>query len=93
MAIYCGNNKLHKSLKKRNVRIGTRYECFKKGVGVGLNLPVDPDYLQPYEPITRRKIFCGNSRMSDEYDRFGNLPECLQKGVAVGKRIKATKRR
>ncbi len=82
--IYCGNNSLHKSLSNGFV-VGTRYECFRKGVGVGLNMPLDEDYNQPYEKIDKTRIYCGGKELPVGYDRFGTTGECLRKGVGVGK--------
>ena len=90
MAIYCGNNNLHQPLIDGEVELGTRYKCLKKGIGTGLNLPYDPNYALDYEPIDDTRIYCGdNENLPINYDRFGNLPHCLQKGVALGKRQKA----
>ena len=37
-------------------------------------------------------MYCGDKDiLPDRYDIFGNLPQCLQKGVAIGKRKKALK--
>ena len=90
MAIYCGNNNLHQPLIDGEVELGTRYKCLKKGIGTGLNLPYDSNYALDYEPIDDTRIYCGNNDvLPRNYDRFGNLPQCLQKGVALGKRQKA----
>lgn len=91
--MYCGNNQRHPDLISGEKRLGTRYECFKKGVGVGLNLPVDTSYIARYVPIDRTKIYCGNRRRRpDGYDKLGNLGECLRKGVGVGKKIVSSRR-
>ena len=87
--IYCGNNSLDGSLVNGNKTLGTRYSCLQKGIGVGLNQPYDPSYNN-YEPIDRRKIYCGNQRnLPNGYDIMGNLHQCLTKGIGVGKKIKA----
>ncbi len=89
MDIYCGNNRLNNNLVNGNSRLGNRYECFKKGLGKGLSLPIDENYRNGYEPIDNTRIYCGNrEELPENYDRFGNLPHCLQKGIGVGKRIK-----
>lgn len=88
--IYCGNNGINRDLVNGNKVIGTRYTCMKKGVGIGLNMPVDPDYLSGYVPIDSTRVYCGNARRKPQgYDRMGNNPECLRKGVGQGKLIKA----
>lgn len=86
MPTYCGNNAIHPNLLDGSKILGTRYSCLKKGIGVGLNLPYDENYSHPYEPIDQTQIYCGNNNiLPQNYDRFGNLPQCLQKGVAIGK--------
>ena len=39
--IYCGNNAKSVDILSGNKIIGTRYACMRKGIGKGLNLPVD----------------------------------------------------
>lgn len=88
--MYCGNNARNPSLLAGDVVRGTRYKCLRKGIGIGRNQDIDPDYLGEYIPIDRRKIWCGNSDdFPDGYDRIGNLSQCLQKGIGVGKKQKA----
>jgi hypothetical protein len=88
--IYCGNNALDTDLVSGNKVIGTRYQCLRKGVGIGNNLPYDHKFTLPYAPIDTTKIYCGNSvALPGGYDRFGNLHQCMQKGVGVGKRLRA----
>ena len=90
MPIYCGNNKNNKKLISGEADIGTRYECFKKGFGIGFNQPIDPEYLDDYEPIYQNNIYCGNKDDEIEINyKPGTLPQCLQKGVAIGKLKKA----
>lgn len=80
---YCGNN----AYELENKRLGSRYECFRKGVGVGLNLPIVPER---YEPIDRYRVYCGNERRLPEgYNVMGTRADCLRKGVGVGKRMAA----
>ena len=88
--IYCGNNLLDDDLVSGRKRIGSKYQCFKRGIGVGLNLPFDGKYLLPYEPIHDEKIYCGNNlELPNGYHRNGTQVSCLQKGVAVGKKMNA----
>jgi hypothetical protein len=87
--MYCGNNAL-----KAGVRFGTRYDCLKKGIGVGIHAPVDPSYNEPYEPIDKTRVYCGTKkRLPGNYDRMGSPSECLRKGVGIGKRISAKRSR
>lgn len=90
--MYCGNNRKHKDVLSGEKKIGSRYDCFRKGVGIGLNLPLDPDYDGEYEPIDKRKIYCGkNKKLPPGYSYLGNPSICLRKGVGVGKKKKASK--
>ncbi len=85
--MYCGNNAL-----KQNVIFGTNYQCLQKGIGIGLSLPYDNSYNEPYEPIDKTKLYCGNLRaLPNGYNRKGTPPECLRKGVGIGKKIKSRK--
>jgi hypothetical protein len=80
---YCGNN----AYELENKRLGSRYDCFRKGVGVGLNLPIVPER---YEPIDRYRVYCGNARrLPPGYNIMGTRADCLRKGVGVGKKIAA----
>ena len=87
--MYCGNNRNNPDLVAGVKILGTRYDCFRKGVGVGLHLPPDPDYAIAYDPIDDSKVYCGNQiGLPVGYDRAGNLPTCLQKGVSIGKLLR-----
>jgi hypothetical protein len=89
--MYCGNNRNSKELKNGK-RIGSRYQCLKKGIGVGMGLPLDLDYLQEYIPIDARKIYCGKApRLPEGYDILGTSHMCYTKGVGVGRTMKAKK--
>ena len=84
--LYCGNNRTILE-REPTLIMGTNSKCLRKGIGVGLNLPFDKTYLLPYDPIDVRKIYCGDQEILPvNYDRIGNLPSCLQKGVAIGKK-------
>lgn len=86
--LYCGNNRNNPRLLSGQQVLGSRYQCFKKGVGVGKNLPKNLDD-DNYAPLYQtQKIFCGNGdSLPEGYDRLGLPFECLQKGVGVGKSI------
>lgn len=88
--MYCGNNSENAELKSGLVVLGTRYGCLRKGIGYGLHQPTDDKYSGAYVPIDNRKSYCGKKdQLPDEYDWMGTLPQCLQKGVGIGKRQKA----
>lgn len=90
MSWYCGNNRNDPALTSGEKKMGTRYICFRRGVGIGKNLPLDPAFSVPYDPIDNFKIYCGKkTRLPPGYDRMGSLSHCLQKGVGVGKSLKA----
>lgn len=90
--IYCGNNLYE--LNKNNIKLGTRYECLKKGIGKGLSLPVDPKYKGKYKAIIENKIYCGDKlRSPDKSKKLGTPSGCLQKGIGIGKKLKAKKER
>ena len=83
--MYCGNNKLDPRITNGTLKIGTRFECLRKGVGVGLH---QEPYKEEFVPIYKERIYCGNKdKLPDGYDRFGSLSQCFQKGVGVGKKI------
>lgn len=83
--MYCGNNKLN----IRGRRVGSRHECLKRGVGIGLHSTPDPEYADGYEPIVDKKLYCGNkTRLPGRYQVFGTPTECLQMGVGIGKRMR-----
>ena len=82
--IYCGNNKLNNDVVKGKKIIGTKYSCFKKGFGKGIQMKNNKKI--PYQAIDTRKIYCGKKNiLPKKYDIMGNLPMCLQKGIGVGK--------
>lgn len=91
--MYCGNNKKHPSVVKGEKKIGNKYDCFRKGVGVGLNLPIDESFVE-YKPIDKRRIYCGKEKkLPHGYDLIGNNSLCLRKGVGIGKKLKLSRRR
>ena len=72
--------------------LGTRHACLKKGFGRGYHMPYDKNFTGNYDPIDKRKIWCGNSDVTpDGYNSVGSLSQCLQKGVGCGKRLRAKK--
>ena len=90
---YCGNKANFAGLFSGSHVLGTNYQCLRKGIGVGLNLPVDASYGSPYIPIDSRKFYCGKSLLipSRKYFAIGSPAKCLSIGVGVGKAQKAQK--
>ena len=85
--MYCGNNAKDPGLLSGQKVLGTSYECFRRGVGVGKNLP-RAELEVDYEAIHKNRIFCGKKfgpEREGKYDRMGTPSECLRKGVGVGK--------
>ncbi len=91
---YCGLSVLPQNYD----RYGTRFECMKKGVGIGMM--VMNQKLSRNEPIPERKPkkkdgrkkYCGTSLMlPDNYTEYANRYECLKKGVGVGMGIQLSK--
>jgi len=78
-SVYCGNN--YYSLNS-TTRLGTSYECMRKGVGVGLNLDLT-NYEPRYRPIVPNTTFCGLGR-SPPGRKKGSAGDCFRKGVGVG---------
>jgi hypothetical protein len=79
--VYCGNNRF----ELNGQQLGTNYQCFKKGIGVGNRLR-----RQRYEAIDPvDNIYCGNRvELPRYYDYIGTRVECLQKGVGVGRNLR-----
>ena len=90
--IYCGNNSLDPHVQNGRSRIGTRYECLKKGFGRGVHEPVNKAFDRPYSPIDVRKFYCGNDNvLPDEYHDFGTLHGCFMTGYGAGKKSRASR--
>lgn len=88
--MYCGNNRRNPKVRSGQQVIGTKYGCLKKGIGVGLGLPYDPEYSNRYVPVDGRKIYCGEAEeLPEGYDLMGSNSMCYFKGVGVGKALKA----
>ena len=89
--VYCGNNAKSKKLTEEKFKIGKPYQCLRKGIGVGLNLPLNIDMVGPYKPIRKRSFFCGKKSNidKDKYDRMGDPTECLRAGIVIGQKKKA----
>lgn|SRR3990167_7912431 len=89
--MYCGGNRNHPNLLSGLQILGDRYRCFKKGIGIGMNLPSDQEDSD-YQPLDERKIYCGNFNvLPDDYDILGSNVMCIQKGVGVGKGLRRSR--
>ena len=92
MNTYCGNNLLDSELVSGQKNLGTRYKCLQKGIGSGLYCKTKQKYNENYEPIDKRKFYCGNKEnLPTEYSYFGNLHQCFSKGFGIGQKIKYNK--
>ena len=100
MAIYCGNNALHRSLKANSGSkiFGTHDQCFKKGYGIGYNAPVSDvakfiaEWSGPYKPYIVQKLIYGDDKFSFEsgYQR-ATLNQSLARGFGLGRVARAKK--
>lgn len=78
--MYCGNN----ATELVGRRLGTPYECLKKGIGAGMRAPgpSGPSYVA----IFRNDKFCGNGNLPRGMI-YGTPSECLSKGFGIGKSL------
>ena len=96
--LYCGKGLV---LPDEYDRMGTRFECLKKGFGIGMGMPEDDRNASiaraaarppPAEP---RRLYCGNEPLppaGQGYTGIGTRFECMQKGVGAGMRQPFSKR-
>lgn len=70
-----------------NKTLGTPQQCLKKGIGVGLNLPIPSDYPRRYKPIIPSNSFCGKKENKPLGKKMGSVGDCFRKGVGVGKKL------
>jgi hypothetical protein len=91
MPFYCGNNGNSPLLVANggDRTIGTRHDCLRQGIGVGLHMPLDPSYLNPYNPIDNTRYYCGNGPLPAGYNSNGTLNMCHGIGIGVGRRKRA----
>ncbi len=86
--IYCGTKD---PIPEGYTEKGTRYQCLRKGIGVGLHLPAERIAALVERPPSSKdvakkpKTYCGNSEvLPPEYASFATPYACLRKGVGVG---------
>lgn len=84
--IYCGNN----LYELGGSRLGSPYECLKKGIGRGLHLDLI-DFNPNYRPIIADNIYCGKNNPPIG-KILGSPTACLRKGVGIGKKIQYDRR-
>ena len=90
--IYCGNQTNFPGLISGTHILGTNYQCLRKGIGVGSNLPYDEKYTGVHMPVDGRKYYCGNSNVipvAGGYSAIGSPSKCLAVGIGVGKAQRA----
>lgn len=79
--IYCGNN----LYEVGNRRIGTPYECLRKGIGRGLNSDLT-GFNPNYQAIIPDNTYCGTGTPPIG-KHMGTPTSCLRKGVGIGKKL------
>ena len=91
--VYCGADLI---LPEDYDIFGSRNKCLKKGVGIGMGESDSKRQEFMYKPYIPKpgKIYCGDKdQLPAGYTSFGNLQECLKKGVGVGLIMDQTKRK
>jgi hypothetical protein len=84
--IYCGNN----LYEVGNRRIGTPYQCLKKGIGQGLNSDLT-GFNPNYQAIIADNTYCG-TKAPPVGKQMGTPTSCLRKGVGIGKKLQYDRR-
>ena len=79
--IYCGNN----LYEVGNRRIGTPYECLRRGIGQGLNSDLT-GFNPNYQAIIADNTYCGTGT-PPAGKQMGTPTSCLRKGVGIGKKL------
>ncbi|MGL4813978.1 MAG: hypothetical protein ACRC39_01735 [Enterobacter sp.] len=85
--IYCGNNEYE--LVNGKI-LGTPYQCMKKGIGVGLNMPISGEPRR-YKPIITSNKYCGNEANLPLGKIMGSVGHCFRKGVGIGRKMQKEK--
>ena len=86
--MYCG---LSDTLPEGYTFFGTRSECLKTGIGVGLGMmPSQREESKirmenKEDEEDKPKLYCGLSDdLPDGYDDFGSTYDCMKKGIGTG---------
>lgn len=87
--IYCGSDLL---VPDDYDQMGTRVQCLKKGIGIGMAMPnAQRDAIINRPPTLigpRPNVYCGNDNvLPPNYTSLGNPYQCLRKGVGAGMRL------
>jgi hypothetical protein len=92
--VYCGDGA---NLPDDYDALGSRHQCLKKGIGIGMGMSSDDvSKVTTRAPSVQRseRTYCGSSEtLPDGYNRFATRHECMKKGVGIGARMPADKRR
>ncbi len=80
--IYCGNQN---PIPEDYDVMGSRYQCLRKGIGVGIYRINIEDRILPQSDPNRPKLYCGTSEdIPQGYVGMATPYQCLRKGVGVG---------
>jgi hypothetical protein len=91
--MYCGNKANYTGIVTGTHYLGTYYQCMRRGIGVGRNLPYDVSYTGLHVPVDPRRYYCGNSLVppiDGGYYGVGSPSKCLSTGIGVGKSQRAS---
>lgn len=81
--IYCGNNQHDLGPQKR---LGSLYECLRKGIGRGLSADIS-NFNPLYTPIIPNNDYCGTDPIPPPGKVLGTPTSCLRKGVGIGMKM------
>jgi hypothetical protein len=77
---YCGEQ------KGSGRRIGSNYECMRKGIGVGSRIKLPRGY-RPETIDPRAHLYCGGKNKAPVGKHKGNPLQCFRKGFGIGKKV------
>ena len=98
--MYCDNNEYEASPSKNGgtKRFGTATECLQKGYAKRYNQSIENTesflrkWTRGYKPHIKQTLYCGSElTLPRGYDLQATLPQCLQKGYALGSIARARK--
>lgn len=90
--LYCGDDML---LPEFYTDFGTRNQCLKKGVGIGMVIPDKRRIHMVNKPQTKPKstLYCGDGELPANYTGYDTRNGCLKRGVGIGIRSPEDKRK